>query len=527
VAPNSEHQGMMRSAGAMSITTMLSRILGYFRDNLQATLLGAANSSDAFIIAFRIPNLLRRLVGEGALTSAFVPTFSRYLHEGDRQKLWRFANRMFYTLLMVVTVLTILGIVFSPQLVKVLAYGFRVSPDKWDLTIRLNRLMFPYIFCISLAALASGILNSLDSFALPAFTPVLLNLAIIAAALLFSRKFSNPAYAFAWGVLIGGALQFLVQVPFLIRKGMTFRPEASFTDPGIRQVGRLMLPRIFGAGITQINLIVDSQFASSLAVGSVSHLYYAGRVTELTLGIFAISLSTVILPALSRLAAEGRAEEVRETLRNALQLITFICLPAAVGLIALRVPITSILFERGRFDAEATRFTASALGYYSVGLLPFAAVNVLAAAFYAHQDTRTPVKIGMLTFFVHLGLNFALRGPLLAGGIALSTSISAVLDMALLFLLFSRRSGPLWVPTFGRSLWVTSAASVALGLVAGACSSSTWLESGEPLFLRALTLFAIITASAAVFLLTARALGSQEVRQVLSLLPGRFRGGKG
>ena len=517
-------QRIMRSAGAMSVTTLLSRILGYFRDNLQATILGAADSSDAFIIAFRIPNLLRRLVGEGALTSAFVPTFSRYLKDGDPARLWRFANRMLYTLLIILTVLTVLGIVFSPQLVKVLAYGFRVSPDKWDLTIQLNRMMFPYIFFISLAALASGILNSLDSFALPAFTPVLLNLAIIAAALLFSRKFSNPAYAFAWGVLVGGLLQFLVQIPFLIRKGMSFRPEVSFTDPGIRQVGRLMLPRIFGAGITQINLIVDSQFASALAAGSVSHLYYAGRVTELTLGIFAISLSTVILPALSRLAAEGRGEAVRSTLRNALQLIFFICVPATVGLIVLRVPIISILFERGRFDAEAARFTAQVLGYYAVGLLPFAAVNILAAAFYAHHDTRTPVKVGALTFFVHLGLNFWLRGPLQAGGIALSTSVSAILDMGLLFYLFARRRGPLWDAGLLKSLRVTCVAGAVMGLAAAAGGRLAWLQHGHSLATRASALALVITVCAGIFLLAARAMGSREVLEVFALVPRRLRG---
>jgi putative peptidoglycan lipid II flippase len=518
-----EKHGMMRSASAMSVTTMLSRILGYFRDNLQATILGAANVSDAFIIAFRIPNLLRRLVGEGALTSAFVPTFSRYLKKGDEEEVWHFANRMFFTLLVVLVFITALGIIFSPQLVKVLAYGFKVSPDKWDLTIQLNRLMFPYIFFISLAALASGILNSLDSFALPAFTPVLLNLSIIAAALFFSDRFSSPAYAFAWGVLVGGALQFLVQVPSLIRRGMTFRPEVSFSDPGIRQVGRLMLPRIFGAGITQINLIVDSQFASSLAAGSVSHLYYAGRVTELTLGIFAISLSTVVLPMVSRLVAEGKAEEVRQTLRTALQLISFICVPAAVGMIVLRVPIISILFERGRFDAEATRFTAGVLGYYSVGLLPFAGVNILAAAFYAHQDTRTPVKVGAATFFIHLLLNFWLRGPLLAGGIALSTSISALLDMALLFYLFSRKRGSLWDSHLSRSLVVTSVASAVMAVVAWLTGFLPMLRPSHSILLRASGLGLAILVSAGAFLAVAWMLGSREVQEVMTLLPGPLR----
>ncbi len=520
---SSGKSGMIRSASAMSVTTMLSRILGYFRDNLQASVLGAANVSDAFIIAFRIPNLLRRLVGEGALTSAFVPTFSRYLKEGDPEKLWRFANRMFTTLLLLLLVITILGIAFSPQIVKVLAYGFKVSPDKWDLTIQLNRLMFPYIFFISLAALAGGILNSLGSFALPAFTPVLLNLSIICAALWFSRSFSSPAYAFAWGVLVGGLLQLLIQIPPLIKRGMTFRPEVSFTDPGIRQVGRLMLPRIFGAGITQFNLIVDSQFASSLATGSVSYLYYAGRVTELTLGIFAISLSTVILPMLSQLAAEGKREEVRQTLRTAMQLIFFICMPASIGLIVLRVPIISVLFERGRFDASATVFTAEVLAYYSVGLLPFAAVNVLAAAFYAHQDTRTPVKVGALTFLIHLALNFALRIPLKAGGIALSTSISSLLDMVLLFVLFSRRRGQLWDSHLRRSLLVTCGAGAVMGGVAWFLGKLPWLEASQGTTMRALALGGAITVSAAFFLATAWIFGSQEVKEVMTLLPARLR----
>ncbi|HEV8374791.1 MAG TPA: lipid II flippase MurJ, partial [Candidatus Polarisedimenticolia bacterium] len=278
-----------------------------------------------------------------------------------------------------------------------------------------------------------------------------------------------------------------------------------------------------GAGITQINLIVDSQFASSLAAGSVSHLYYAGRVTELTLGIFAISLSTVVLPMVSRLVAEGKGEEVRQTLRTALQLIFFICMPAAVGLIALRVPIISILFERGKFDAEATRFTAGVLGYYSIGLLPFAGVNILAAAFYAHQDTRTPVKVGAATFLVHLLLNFWLRGPLLAGGIALSTSVSALLDMVLLFHLFSRKWGRLWDSHLSRSLLVTSIASVAMGAVASPMNSLTLLQPAHSILVRSSVLGMVILVSAGAFLAVAWLLGSREVQEVMTLLPGPFR----
>lgn len=512
----------MRSAGAMSAATMLSRVLGYVRDNLQATLLGAANASDAFVIAFRIPNLLRRLVAEGALTSAFVPTFSRYQQEGDSAKLRRFAARMFGTLLVILAAITLLGVLFSPQLVALLAYGFSVTPEKFDLTVQLNRLMFPYIFFISLAALAAGILNTLGSFGLPAFTPVLLNLSIIAAALLFARNSANPALAFAGGVLVGGVLQFVAQVPSLVRRGMAVRPEVSFSDPGIRQVGRLMLPRVFGAGITQINLIVDSQFASALAAGSVSYLYYAGRVTELTLGIFAISVSTVILPELSRLAAEGRSEAVRSTLGTAIRFVAFICIPAAIGLMILREPIISILFERGRFDADATARTATALGFYALGLFPFAAVSILASAFYAHQDTRTPVKVGAVTFFVHLALNFALSGPLQAGGIALSTSVSAMLDAALLFYLFSRRHGTVWDAGMSRSLLATLGAGTAMGILAAVSVRIPLLGSDHPTLARAGVLALVIAVCSGVFLAAARLLGCREVRELSSLLPARW-----
>src|SRR5437899_8622 len=299
-----KHRGLIRAAGSMSLMTAISRITGYFRDNLQAMVLGAANSSDAFVIAYRIPNMLRRLVGEGALTSAFVPTFARYMKSEDGRAMWRFASSVLYALTLLLTLLVILGIVFSPLLVKILAWGFTVSPDKVALTIALNRLMFPYIFFISLAALASGILNSFDVFALPAFTPVLLNVTIITCAIVLKNRFPDPAYAFAIGVLGGGFLQIAVQVPSLLRHGLDLRPPRPFDREGLREVGRLVLPRLFGVGITQINLVVDSNFATSLRSGSVSFLYYATRVTELTLGIFGISLATVILPTLSRAAAD-------------------------------------------------------------------------------------------------------------------------------------------------------------------------------------------------------------------------------
>jgi len=516
-----KERGLIRAAGSMSVMTTLSRIAGYFRDSLQATILGAANSSDAFVIAYRIPNMLRRLVGEGALTSAFVPTFARYLRAGDRAALLRFASSVLYALTAVLAVITALGIALSPWLVRILAWGFTVSPEKMALTVSLNRLMFPYIFFISLAAIVGGILNAFDVFALPAFTPVLLNLSIIAMAWLLRDRFADPAYGFAVGVILGGFLQLAVQIPAMLRQGMSLRPPDGFDLDGLREIGRLILPRVFGVGIIQVNLVIDSQFATSLQSGSVSFLYYANRVTELTLGIFAISLSTVILPTLSRATAEKDRESVRSILSTAMRLLMFISIPATLGLIILQVPIIQVLFERGRFTHQDTLLTAGALGYYAIGLLPYAGVSVLATAFYAHRDTRTPVKIGALTFFLHLGLNYALRGPMRHGGIALSTSISALADAVLLAILLRRRAGDFMDRDVARTAWHTLAAGAAMTAALLVAVRSVDVVSLHGIAAQALGLGALIAGGGAVYVLVLVLLGSEEVRLLASVVRPR------
>ena len=512
---------LVRAAGSMGAMTLLSRVTGYVRDCLQAGLLGAAQSSDAFVIAFRIPNMLRRLVGEGALNSAFVPTFTRYRQAGDTVALWRFAGSVLYALSTILAILVVLGVAGSPLLVRLLAWGFTVDPARFDLTVVLNRLMFPYIFCVALSALGGSILNAFDRFALPAFTPVLLNLSIIAGAILLAPRFEEPAFAFAIGVLVGGVLQLVVQVPALIRHGLDLRPPAVFDRAGLREVGRLMLPRAFGAGITQINLVVDSQFAASLAAGSVSFLYYAVRVEELTLGVFAVSLSTVVLPALSRAAATGDAAGVRDTLGTALRLLLFVTLPATAGLVVLRVPIIHVLFERGRFGPEDTLFTASALAFYALGLLPYAAVSVLAAAFYAHRDTRTPVIVAALTFGVHIGLNFLLSRPLRHNGIALSTAVSALLDAGLLLALLQRRLGRLLTGDVLRAA-VRSAAAAGGMAAALVLAASRWDVPGAPgIVAKAGLLAALVAGGGGVYVALAYLLGSREVRLLRDVVTRR------
>lgn len=503
---------LVRAAGSMSLMTALSRIAGYARDALQASLLGAGNSTDAFVIAYRIPNLLRRLVAEGALTSAFVPTFARYMKRGDDAAMWRFAASVFYALTLLLVLIVVLGVVASPLLVSGLAWGYGEESGKLALTVALNRLMWPYIFFISLSALAAAILNAFGAFALPAFTPVLLNLSIIACALFFRDSFSDPSYAFGVGVLVGGFLQLAVQVPALFRHGFRWRPPRPPDREGVREVARLMGPRVFGVGITQINLVVDSQFATSLRPGSASFLYYANRVTELTLGIFGISLSTVLLATLSRAAAEEDRPRVLETLRTALRLLIFVSIPATAGLIVLRAPIVHVLFERNRFTPEDTLLTSTALAAYSLGLLPYALINVLAAAFYAHRDTRTPVKVGVVVFFLHLALNFLLRAPMQHVGIALSTSISALVDAWMLAVLLRRKIGDF----LDRAVRLAAARAIGASLLmAGALLLAA--PHVDPLAAggigaKGARLFALIAGGGVIYLAGSRLLGSAELQ---------------
>ncbi|HKY34037.1 MAG TPA: murein biosynthesis integral membrane protein MurJ [Candidatus Polarisedimenticolia bacterium] len=514
-----ETRRLVRSAGVMSLMTLLSRVLGYVRDNLQAQMLGASRTADAFIIAFRIPNLLRRLVGEGAFTAAFVPTLSDYTRPERRAELWRFAAVTFWTMACVLMVLSALGVIFSPWLVRLLAYGFAGIEEKFQLTVSLNRLMFPYLLFIGLAALVQGVLNVHGRFAVPAFTPVLLNLSIIGSALLLAPLTREPAYAFAWGVLLGGALQLGFQVPFVARLGMRFPLSTGFRDPGVRQIGRLMVPGLFGMGITQITMLLDSFFASLLREGSVSALYYSGRINELALGSFAISVSTVILPALSRQAAEGNIEAMRGTLLYGLRVVAFITLPASVGLMVLREPIVSVLFERGRFSAQDTAYAAHALLFYAVGLFPFGAVKILAPAFYSQKDTGTPMRAAGITLGAHVVLVTVLSFLMETGGIALADSLSASVNMALLMGIFARRHGLPWVRGLAGPAVRYLAAAALMGLAAKGAHAGLAAGLGSAPLAGPLSLIGALATGAGLYVLICWTMGSAELRDVAAALP--------
>ncbi|NIM90360.1 MAG: murein biosynthesis integral membrane protein MurJ [Candidatus Aminicenantes bacterium] len=454
---------LLKSTLAVSGPTVLSRVLGYARDMIQAFFLGTGSGADAFTIAYIIPNLLRRLTGEGTMTAAFVPVFTQLKTEESREKLWKFANTFFFDLTLIMALLTVTGIVLSPLLVQIISPGFKEVPGKWELTIVLTRIMFPYIFLISLAALAMAILNSFHKFAVPAFTPVLFNLAIICLAAIFAPKAREPAYVFAFGVVVGGVFQLAFQLPFLWKRGMRFKFGLSFSHPAIRKVGALMVPGIFGVGITQINLAVSRAMASFLEEGSTSSLYYATRVRELTLGLFSIALSIALLPTFSELAARKDIEGMKKTLVFSFKMIILVTLPAMVGLLLLNHQIIQVLFQRGLFTSQSTDVTATCLFFFSLGLPFISVVKILASAFFSLKDTKTPVIIAFFVMISYLSLALVLMKPLRVGGIALALSLSETFNFLLLFVFLERKIGKIEKKEILASFLRSSFAAILMG----------------------------------------------------------------
>jgi putative peptidoglycan lipid II flippase len=458
----SEHRSVLKSTSTISALTIVSRIFGYIRDNRIAALLGTGDLADAYSIAFRIPNTIRRLVGEGAVSASFIPVFTQYLAEGKRKEVWTFVNAILSAAIVAMSIVVIVGILGSSYIVGFFASGF--DPEKLHSTTMLNRIIFPYIGFVSLSAIAMGVLNSFGRFGAPAFAPVLLNVSIITLSL-FADLFPNPAMALSVGVVIGGALQILVQIPSLLRVGWRLRWVWDLAHPGVGQVARLIGPRLFGIGIVQIEVLVGTQFASHMIPGSVASIGLADRVMELVLGGYAIALSTAVLPLLARQAASNRIDDMKNTLSFAMRLALFITMPATAGLILLRTPIIEVLFERGKFDQQSAALTAWALLFFAVGLSAFSVVKIVVQAFYALHDTRTPVVIGAFSLVVNIALNFLFFRWLRNGGPPLATSLAAFFDTFALLLVFRSRYGSLGLRSLGRSCLNFLFASLVMGVV--------------------------------------------------------------
>ena len=433
-------RGVWRAGGTIGAMTLLSRILGFVRDMVLARVFGASVATDAFFVAFRIPNFLRRLFGEGGFTQAFVPVFTEYRQRHGERALHDLAAHVIGTLAGVLLAVTAVGVALSPVLVLIFAPGFYADPEQYWLAADLLRVTFPYLFFISLVATAGGMLQTFGRFAVPAFTPVLLNVCLIAGALWAAPRFDIPIHALAWAVLVAGIVQLAFQLPFLVRLGLLPRPRWGWRHPGVQQVLRLLVPTLFGASVAQINLLVDTLIASLLMTGSVSWLYYADRLLEFPLGVFGVALGTAILP---RLSAEHAGEDpaaFRRTLEQALRLVAVIGIPATAGLVLLAGPILATLFGYGAFSAGDTRMAALALFGYGVGLPAFLLVKVLQPGFFSRQDTRTPVRIGVTALIANMVLNVILVGGLVwydfvapHAGLALATALSGWLHAGLLY----------------------------------------------------------------------------------------------
>lgn len=474
-----EHGRLIRSAGIMSIMTATSRIFGLIRDMSMAALMGTGTHMDAFRVGQVIPNMLRRLLGEGAMTAAFVPTFAHQAKDGDKEKVWRFVSTFFCTFALIVLIIAALGVLFSPLLVDLITEedGFEKVAGKIELTIALNRIMFPYIALISISAAFMAVLNSLGSFGPPAFTPVLLNISIIVCGWSFASMFTSPAFGFAIGVLLGGLAQVLFQIPFLKKFGVRFRFRISLKDPAVRQVFRLMVPGIFAVGITQINIFIATRVLTGLEEGATAGIYYSDRLMELTLGIFAISVATVILPLLSRQAAAEDKPAMRDTLSFAIRIVAFITLPATVGLIALRNPIVSIVFQRGEFDENSVRLTADPLIFFSLGLIMFALIKIIAPAFYALREMRIPVMISAADMLLNITLCYILSAYMGNSGVALALTSAATLNVILLVIIFGKRHGNLRFGEIISSLVKILLAALIMGIFCWGISIALGLET--------------------------------------------------
>jgi len=457
---------------------MVSRVLGYVRDFFIARIFGASLVTDAFFVAFRIPNLLRRMFAEGAFSQAFVPILAEHKNrdpEGVRGLIDRVATLLFLVLVLSAAI----GMVAAPLIVYITAPGFAADPGKFALTVQLLRITFPYIVFISLVALSAGILNTWSRFAVPAITPALLNVSFIGGAVLFADRFDPPVLVLAWAVSAGGLLQLAFQVPFLLRLGVMPRWRLDLKHPGVRRVLTLMAPAAFGVSVSQVSILINQVFASYLPTGSVSWLYYADRLMELPAGVLGVAAGTILLPSLSKHHASANAVDFAKLLDWGLRITVLLAVPAAVALAVLALPLVATLFHYGRFTIEDAWMTRSALIAYSVGLTGMILVKILAPGFYAKQNVTTPVKIGVFTLVATQAMNLALVGPLQHAGLALAIGLGACLNAALLY--YHLRKHDIYRPQPG---WLAFALKVAAAVLAMAAAlwfaigpAETWLHA--------------------------------------------------
>jgi putative peptidoglycan lipid II flippase len=501
---------LLRALATVSSMTLLSRILGFVRDFVIARAFGAGAATDAFFVAFKLPNLLRRLFAEGAFSQAFVPILAEYKNRRGEAETRTLIDRVTSLLALVLLAVTALGVAAAPILVYISAPGFAADASKFELTISLTRLTFPYIFFMSLVAMAGGILNTWSRFAIPAFTPVLLNVSFIGMALFAAPHFAEPVMALGWAVFLGGALQLGLQVPALLRIGMLPRLTSirlAWQDEGVRRIMLLMAPAVLGVSVSQISLLINTIFASFLKTGSVSWLYYADRLMEFPAGMLGAALGTILLPSLAKLHASDRPADYSSLLDWGLRLTLLLALPASLALAMAGVPLIATLFHYGAFTADDVMQTRSALLAYSLGLSALILVKVLAPGFYARQNIRTPVKIALVSLAVTQALNMVFIGPFGHAGLALSISVAAMVNAALLYRGLRRHAVYAPQPGWGKFLLKLLLAMIAMGgfLFFAVGDESRWLQLG--LVTRLWQVGGLVLGGGAIYFATLFALG--------------------
>jgi len=515
-----EHKSLLGSAAVIAIITGISRVFGLIREQARAILLGTTIGGDAFSSAFIIPNLLRRLVGEGAMTAAFLPTFTDYMKNKDKKEVWNFAGSFFLLMSFILVLISVIGVILAPYYMRhIFARGYVDTPGKIELTIFLTKVMFPYIFFIGLAALAQAILNAHKQFAIPAATPIALNLAIIITAFGFSDHFDNPAMAFAIGVIIGGIVQLTMQIPSLIKLGFKLPSPLTLFHKANKKVLYLMLPGVFGAGIYQINVAISQAIASSQQSGAVSSLQYSSRILELILGIFVVSLATVTLPQLSRLAASGKKEEFAKTGLFAIRLVAFVTIPATIGTILLKAPIVNLLFKfkGGVFDAHSSSLTQSALLAHMTGLFFIGAVRIGVNLFFALKDTKTPVIAASISMICNIGLCFILPKWFNHAGIALANSIAAAIQLVLLYFFIRKKLPDLQITSIFSSLVRITTTSLSMGIFVYFSAPYILMQNSGKI-LEVISLMTVVGMAIVFYFVINRLTSSPESEELIKLL---------
>ncbi len=503
---------------------MASRVLGFLRDILFAKMFGTDIFAQAFVVAFRLPNMLRDMIGEGATDAAIVPILTEYDHTRTKEEYWEAARVIFNMMLGATFVVAVLGVVFAPLLVRVLAPGFLVSPDKFAVTVSLTRVIFPYVVFLGMVAYSKGVLNSLNYFTTPAFSPVVLNVTMILSLLFLCPVIGIKGMVV--GVLTGGFFELILQLRPLKARGFHLVKGLNLSHEVARRVIRLLLPRALGTAVYQFSVLIDTvlaSFSSVVGAGGVAALYYSNRLVQLPLAVFGISLATAALPRMSKEAALKDMSRFRETIAFSLRTVFAIMLPATAGLMIMAGPIIRILFQRGEFTAYSTAITVNALFFYSVGLFAYAGIKILVSAFYSMGDTRTPVRTAALALVVNVALNLILMWPLKIGGLALATSIAAVTNFAVLYCILVKRIGDIgtagMLSFLGRTLSATAVMSICtyalirLGATAGGVSGVNGM----------IMLTSIVLASGIVYIISGHFLGVDGINKVLGLVKSRFK----